>query len=183
MIWLLTLAYVVIAALLLNANLGARLPLLAKVGAIFLVSACYAFSYWGWRAMEGWPADEPLPEEFRLQWITVDEPNKETGEDGVIYFWVRHLDEYGDAAGEPRSYRVPFSEALAEQAEEALEKMQDGETMNGFITRQVMTPAEEELDNKGKPAGRTLLGDEAMFRIEFRDVPKPDLPPKAAPVS
>jgi hypothetical protein len=184
MVWLITVSYVVVAALLLSVSLSVRLPLVAKFGAILLVTACYGFTYVGFRALEGWPADESLPDDFRLQWITVDEPNKQTGEDGVIFFWVRHLNDYGDAGGEPRSYRVPWSEALAEQAEEALEKIEEGETLNGFITRQAMTPEEDEVDvTSEKRQGLEALGDEAMFTIEFRDVPKPKLPAKSITTS
>jgi hypothetical protein len=183
MIWLLTLSYVLLAALLLSICLAVRVPLIAKFGAVLLVTVCYGFTYLGFRSLEGWPANVSLPDEFRVQWITVEEPDKQTGADGIIYFWVRHLDEYGDPGGEPRSYSVPWSEALAEQVEQVLEQVEDGETLNGFITRQAMSPTQEETEASRANQGLEALGDEAMFIIEFRDVPKPNLPAKSSPTA
>jgi hypothetical protein len=184
LIWLLVITYVLVVAGLLTMSLRARWPIAAKIVAVVLVSSCYGLTYVGLRALEGWPADTPLPEEFRLVWVTVEEPDKETGEDGIIFFWVKHLDEYGDPTGEPRAYRVAWSDALAEQAEQALEQVEDGETLNGFITRQVMAPEEDEVDvTSQKSTGQQSLGDEAMYVIEFRDVPKPTLPEKSTPTS
>ena len=87
MIWLLVLSYVAIAALLLNWNVSVKAPLLLKVAAIVLVTACYAFTYFGLREMQGWPTRGALPEHFRLHWIVVDDPDKDT-EDQVVQGWI-----------------------------------------------------------------------------------------------
>jgi hypothetical protein len=183
MIWLLVVSYVAVAALLLNLNLSVRAPLAVKALAIVLVSGCYVFTYFGIRGQEGWPTGDTLPESFRLEWITVLEPDKASGAEGEIFFWIRHLDDSNQPDTTPRAYRLPFSAALAEQAQQALEKIEGGETLNGFISRQTMSPAEgaEDTDQSGQFGQRSLAGDEAMFAIEFRDVPRPTLPPKAVP--
>lgn len=183
MIWLLVISYVAVAALLLNLNLSTRAPVAMKALAIILVTACYAFAYYGFRDLEGWPTAEALPKSFRLQWIMVVEPDKATGAEGEVFFWVRHLDESNQPGSRPRAYRLPFSAALAEQAQEALKKIEGGETLNGFISRQEMNPAEspESDEHSGESGQRSLAGDEARLIIEFRDVPKPTLPPKAVP--
>ncbi len=183
MIWLLLFSYVAVAALLLNLNVAVRAPLVVKAGAIVLVSACYVFVWFGLRDMQGWPTEDDMPERFRLQWVLVEEPDKVTGAPGEVFFWVRHLDADDRPDIAPRAYRLPFSEALAEQAEEVLEKLQGGETLNGYITRQPMDPDEtpDDAAQSGDRGQQSLAGDEARLRIEFREVPRPSLPAKAVP--
>ncbi len=183
MIWLLAFSYVAVAALLLNWSIRVRAPVLAKVGAIVLVSACYVFTYFGLRALQGWPTDARLPDNFRLQWITVEEPDKATGTTGQIFFWVRHLDGRDQPVARPRAYQLPFSEALAEDAQVVLEKIQGGQTVNGFVSREPINAdaLREEGDASGERGRRALAQDQAVLRIEFRDVPRPALPAKSAP--
>ena len=182
MIWLLLFSYVAVAALLLNWNISVRAPLLVKMAVIALVTACYGFTYFGLREMQGWPTAAELPENFRLQWIMVKEPDKSSGTDGEIFFWIRHLDGQGQPEAEPRAYRLPFSEALAEQSQGALGKLQDGQTLNGYVSQESRdgeaSSEEGESDRAGEKARVT---DDALLRIEFRDVPRPTLPPKEVP--
>ena len=112
---ILTLAYVGVAALLLNLNLGGaiRFGWSVKLGAIVLVTGLYVAAWVGHNGLLGWPTSERMPEDFRLHWVTVTEPDKVTGADGSIFFWVRILDEAGLPHGDPRAYRVPWDEETA----------------------------------------------------------------------
>ena len=40
---------------------------------------------------EGWPSDTSLPEEFRVHWIVIEEPDKKGGE-GAVYIWAERLE-------------------------------------------------------------------------------------------
>ena len=127
----LTLAYAAVAALLLNLNLATRWSAVVKVGAIVVVSGLYVVAWQGHRGLLGWATTEALPQEFRLHWITADEPDKKTGADGTIYYWIRALDEAGLPDGEPRAYRARWTEETAQVAEAALEHLGEGQLLNG----------------------------------------------------
>lgn len=178
----LTAAYAATAALLLHLNLRLRLPRFVKFAALAAVTGLYFGAWEAQKALLGWATPEPLPEEFRLHWLTVKEPDKAAGEDGFIYFWVRELDAAGLPVGAPRAHRVPWDEATAEQAEAALAQLQDGEPLIGFLSRQtIVVPAEEQQGSA--PASRQdgAPGDAERPRFEFRRAPPPALPPKALP--
>ena len=106
---LLSIAYAAVAALLLNLNLATRYAWWVKGAAIVLVSGLYAGSWSGLSGLMGWATVATMPEDFRVLWIAMDEPDKATKEPGFIYFWVRELDEAGLPVGEPRAHRVVWS--------------------------------------------------------------------------
>lgn len=181
----LTLAYVGVAALLLNLSLGAaiRFGWSIKLGAIFAVTALYVAAWVGHNGLMGWPTSERMPEDFRLHWVTVNEPDKVTGADGSIFFWVRELDEAGLPQGDPRAYRVPWDEETAEAAEAALELLQGGKPLNGRMSRQAIDPdadmtPEEGTDYAGDD-GASGIG--ARPRFKFVRVIPPALPAKPVP--
>ncbi len=180
---ILSLAYAAVAALLLNLNLATRYNGAVKFGAIAVVSGLYIGAWNGHQDLLGWATPQGMPEEFRVHWITIDEPDKKTGEDGSIFFWVRELDQAGLPASEPRAHRVPWDQDTAEAAQEALEKLEQGEPLNGRMSRQVLAeeepPPQEGLDYEGAPA---LSGSDGFRpQFEFSRVPPPTLPPKAVP--
>ena len=123
-------SYAVVAALLvaLCVNLAGRRSL--KIALITLVSVFYGLTWIGHQNTLGWPTSEQMPDQFRVLWITIDEPNKVTQDMGGIYFWVRELDEAGIPQGVPRAYHVPFTAQAAEEAQAALGKMEEGKVMN-----------------------------------------------------
>ena len=157
----LTLAYVAVAALLLNLNLATRWNVFVKAGAIVLVTGLYAVAWHGHKGLLGWATGEPLPDEFRVHWVTIDEPDKTTGGRGAIYFWVRELTVGGLPHGPPRAYRVAWNEVTGEAAEEALERLEEGG------------------DSGGDAFASSSSGDRPQ--LEFSRVPPPVLPPKPPP--
>lgn len=179
----LTLAYTAIAALLLNLNLATRFSPWVKVAAIVVVSGLYAGTWSGFQGLLGWASPDPLPEDFRVLWITMDEPDKATGGQGTIYFWVRELDEAGLPTGVPRAHQISWNEDSAEAAQEALDRMDDGELLNGRMSRNVVAEApvapEEGADYAGE---RSITGNGGVRPdFEFIRVPPPSLPPKSLP--
>lgn len=172
---LLSVSYAAIAALLLNLNLSVQRSAALRVAAILLVTCLYAGAYYGYRAMTGWATPEPLPEKFRVQWLLVEDPDKVSGAPGAIYFWVRELDDAGFPAGPPRAHRIPWSEASAEAAQQALAQLDEGELLNGRMTR-------DAVENEPDDAYAGEISDGAGGEtpgFEFSRVPPPSLPPKS----
>ena len=174
----LALAYAVTAALLLNLNLATRLARWIKFTAVVGVSTLYIVTWHGLSDLLGWATREPMPVDFRLHWVVIEEPDKAAGAEGKIYFWIRELDEAGLAEGAPRAYQVPWHEETAEAAEEALEELEGGQLLNGRMSRQIINPdlispdptAQYRQDESGSSGQQS--------RFEFIRLPPPTLPPK-----
>jgi hypothetical protein len=177
---LLTLAYVALTALLLNLNLATRHPSRVKALAILLVTGLYVASWYGYRGLTGWASVEALPETFRVHWLMIEDPNKQLDTPGAIYFWVRELDAAGFPVGEPRAHRVPWSESAARQAESARARMEEGELLNGRLSRNVLD-TEDALEPTQNFAGAGGPPAAADPGFEFSRVPPPALPPKSPP--
>ncbi len=182
LILILTLAYVAIAGLLLNLNLATGIAGWIKTAAIVLVTTLYAGVWFGYQDLLGWATPDSLPEEFRVHWITLDDPDKVTGEPGAIYFWVRELDDAGFPIGAPRAHRIPWDEESAEAAEEALAQMDEGELLNGHISKGALDEESSVIEGADYAGDRTISGDGGdRPTFEFSRVPPPSLPPKTAP--
>ena len=180
----LALAYAALVALLANLNLRTRLPRAVKAGAILAVTGLYVAAWQAHKGLLGWATPEALPDQFRLHWVTVDEPDKASGGAGAIYFWVRELDAAGLAHGPPRAFRIPWDEATAEEAQEALTRLQEGEPLNGFLSRQTLDPdAEGEVEGADYGGGFDAATAGERPHFEFSRVPPPALPAKSAPRS
>lgn len=174
-------SYAVIAALLvaLCVSLPGRMAL--KVALIALVTAFYGLTWIGHQNTLGWPTSDQMPDQFRVLWITIDEPNKVTREHGGIYFWVRELDEAGIPYGIPRAYHVPFTAEAAEEAQSALGKMEEGKVMNGTPSRNLVRDKERPEPQGIEYEGTDRLAGDDGFRpmFELIEVAPPTLPPKA----
>lgn len=175
----LALSYTVVAALLLNLNLNSAHAPWIKLTTILLVTGLYAGTWFGARNLLGWASPEPLADNFRVLWIALDEPDKSTGTPGAIYYWVRNLDAAGFPVGEPRAHRVTWSEASAEAALDAIDRMEEGELLNGRMSRNQVSEAESQPDGIDYAGERAHAGDGLdPLLIEFSRVPPPALPPK-----
>ena len=179
---LLSIAYAAVAALLLNLSLATRYAGWIKGASVLLVTGLYVGSWSGLNGLMGWATPAVLPEEFRVMWIAMDEPDKKTRESGHIYFWVRELDEAGLPMGAPRAHRIIWSEDAAEAAEEALKQIEEGELLNGRLSHNLVSQqkeVEEGVEYAGDPSVSGTGGERPNF--EFVRVPPPALPPKSVP--
>jgi hypothetical protein len=77
-----------------------------------------------------------LPERFQLVATRVVEPDPFTGNLGAIYLWVEELDENNVPNGRPRSYKLVYTEPLADTADEAQEMINGGEDVQGTMRRE-----------------------------------------------
>lgn len=108
-------------ALLLWAVIYARGKWALKLAAMLVV---LGFNFGVWNALssfKGWPTTATPP--ARAQFIegVVHEPDTQTGDPGAIYLWLVPLTNpgsplaYQQSNGEPRAYRLPYSEQLYKQ--------------------------------------------------------------------
>jgi len=179
---LLSLAYVVVAALLLNLNLKTNYTLRVKVAAIGVTTCLYVVSWFGFQAMSGWASTEPLPEQFRLLGVSIEERKKEDKNPGYIYYWVRALDEADLPVGPPRAHRIEWSEAAAETAEAAAAAIEEGQELNGTMSRNLMTPSEEGDAVSGYAGEKSVTGaSDQEVNIRFNRAPPRHLPAKPVP--
>jgi hypothetical protein len=179
---LLTLAYVVSAALLLSMNLATRYAAWQKGVAIIVVSGLYAGTWFGFQGMTGWATTQPMPESFRVLWIAIDERRSSDDVPSAIYYWVRSLDEAGLPQGQPRAFRRPWSERAAEEAEQAIAALEAGEELNGTLSRNLMQAAAEDATLSDYAGERSITGEsEGEISIRFTTAPARQLPPKLPP--
>ena len=158
---LLTLAYVLIALLLLNMGLKSAWRWQVKLFVIILTSVFYVGTWYGLQHMQGWPVKQQLPAEFDLIAEYIRQPNKQTGSEGAIYLWV--IDRAEGADKQPRAYRLPYRETLHENIAEARSR---GRPQVG---RRV---------EKASAAGDRRSAEPSASTIEFEDEPRTSLPAK-----
>ncbi len=154
----LTIAYVALVLFLLLLSLKVPYRWYTKTGVILICSVFYAVVWHTLPQLEGWPIDEPLPEEFQLVSGHIMQPNKHKGTEGAIYMWV--IDLTRDADRTPRAYKLPYAEQLHEDIVEATSS---GEVQKGKLMKR------QEGDNvEGTPSSH----------IQFQPMPVNRPPPK-----
>jgi hypothetical protein len=175
----LVIAYVAIALLLLYFYFFSQFSKAIKISIVLVVTVFYFLTWQGFERVLGWPAGLEMPNEFRVLWIALEEPDKNNNEAGEIYFWIRDLDKAGLPISRPRAYSIIWSEENAKAAEEALNKLEEGEILNGSMSRNVLTGDQEkakgeDYEDSGSPSGQQ--GEEPSF--QFKEVAPPSLPAK-----
>tara|TARA_Y100001970_G_scaffold121071_1_gene150172 strand:- start:63129 stop:63686 length:558 start_codon:yes stop_codon:yes gene_type:complete len=174
----LILGYVLLSAIFATFLFYTRFSKLIKFCLITVVSIFYFLTWWGYSNILGWPSDSDLPENFRISWVVIEEPNKTTKEEGHIYLWIRQLDEAKLVFGKPRSYELTWTEENNRTAKAALLRIEQGERLNGTKTYGVL-----DSSNQGDKANpyQSFEGEEEVGipSFEFKEVVPPNLPPKA----
>ena len=175
-------AYAVVAALLLNLNLNSSWRREIKIGAILLVTGLYFAAYQGAQDLRGWATPETPPNPFKLHWAIVEEQDKVAKTDGAIYLLAQPIAEYGALLSRPRLYQLPFSPELAQQVDDALNEVDKGKPLDCRLSFKAAKPGEEKKPQKrdGQKSRPDSEGDKDRLKLEFRDLPTPDLPPKSA---
>lgn len=116
---------VLLDALLLWALVYGRGHWAPKVAAIVVV---LGFNFGVWHALDsfkGWPTTDTPPARAQFIEAVVHEPDTQTGDPGAIYLWLVPLTNpgtplgYQQSNGEPRAYRLPYSEQLYKQVIQA----------------------------------------------------------------
>ena len=164
----LSLAYAVLGVVLLVMGLRSPWKWWIKATAIVMTSAFFIVAFYKTRELQGWPIVAKMPERFQLLWVRVLEPNRAYQEPGAIFMWVEALDENNVPSGTPRSYKLRYTQPMAEKAEKAKEQIMQGNQLEG--TAQDM-------------AGTTAVKATRRRRHRLRRRLTPSAPSRAPPIS
>ena len=175
----LILTYLVVTTLLLCFYFYSQFSRLTKNLTVLLVTLSYFYTWFSVEGLLGWPSQQELPSQFRVLWIDINEPDKGDSEDGEIFFWVKELNKVDQPYGKPRAYSIKWSEENAKKAEEAIKKMEDGEILNGNISRNILTGDQEKSDGTISEKEGTSSTDEGEPTFQFKEVSPPVLPSKS----
>lgn len=175
----LAIAYVFIAALVLNLWVATQWRTSVKIILVMLTSLLYIGTYMGIKELRGWPTDEPLPDSFYFVWAKIDEPDKRIASEGQIYLWVQNLTENGEIDSAPRAYQLPYNVQLAEKIEKAMSDTENGDQLSGKSSRK---PDKDLSDGTKLPDAKgndvTYFKD-APIVLQFEARAKATLPKKA----
>ena len=174
---LLTLAYVIISALLLIFCFYTGFSKKIKLTGIVVLTFFYIFSWKGYEGILGWPTSEELPELFNINWVVIEEPNKAQSNEGSLFLWVSEVDEFNKSFGDPRAYRLVWNDDNHKKAQDALHKIKEGQQLNGKKSYGVLNKDNEGTDSDvyDIQEGDLELGSPSF---EFIEVPPLDLPAK-----
>ncbi len=162
-------AYVLIALLLLSINLYSDWSWKVKAGSIVVTAFFYVVTYISFPPLLGWPSGGQPPERFRLVGADVVQPDKMTGAKGMIYLWLKDLDDLA-ARTQPRAYKLPYSSELHETVIRAKSKLDKGMQQLG----EFKLPSDaniREVDTFRQTGQKSA-------KIEFFDLPDPLIPDK-----
>ena len=127
-------------------------------------------TYKSFTNLVGWPANQSLPERFRLVSAQIYEPSVLLNSEGAIYVWVTNMDDLA-GLGIPRSYYLPYNKVLHEKISKSLVNLKNGVPQMG-----------ENLDDSEKGLISTLIKKEKISTVSttlnFFDMPNQLLPEK-----
>ncbi len=180
-------AYVVMAVVLLSMGLTSRFKWWIKGVVIVVTSVFFIESFFATRSLLGWPGTGQLPHRFQLLWTRVVEPDPKIGDPGAIYLWVEELDENNVPTGVPRSYKIKYTPPLADRSNKAKDEIMAGNPQEGTASDlegdEVKTEAKlEQMTGPNRAETGISKVEMEMLRqaqqIEFRPLSGIPLPPK-----
>lgn len=118
-----TAGFILVLSILYFLLLKTHLSLAIKAFSLLLVSLFFIVQYKSLHRYLGWPTTERLPAEFVLIATNVREPNKQTGDPGIMYWWVR---ESSDISQPPRVYELPYKAEMQHKTEEVIKQQKQG---------------------------------------------------------
>ena len=118
---------------------------------MLFVSVALYFSIAMWHSLGdlvGWPSNNPLPDKFLVHWLVVKEGIPGGKDPGAIFLWATELDKNDrpkvdkqnpylisfiakKTAVEPRSYRMPYTREMHQQANGVLKLLKAGKQVVG----------------------------------------------------
>ena len=183
-----SIAYVVIAVLLLSMGLTSRFAWWIKGVVIVVTSAFFVVSFFSTKGLLGWPGSGQLPRRFQLLWTRVVEPDPKFADPGAIYLWIEELDDNNVPSGVPRSFKLRYSAPLADRSNKAKDEIMAGNPQEGNasdLEGDDSTRLDAKLDQLNGPnrpeTGLSNVEVEMLRQaqvIEFRPLSGVLLPPK-----
>jgi hypothetical protein len=180
-------AYVVIAVLLLCMGLTSRFAWWLKGVVIVVTSVFFIESFFATKGLLGWPGTGQLPHRFQLLWTRVVEPDPKISDPGAIYLWVEELDENNVPSGTPRSFKLVYTQPLADRSNKAKDEIMSGNPQEGTASdmegEEARTEARlDQMNGPNRPETGISNIDIEMLRqaeaVQFRPLSAPPLPPK-----
>ena len=180
-------AYVVIAVLLLCMGLTSRFAWWLKGVVIVVTSVFFIESFFATKGLLGWPGTGQLPHRFQLLWTRVVEPDPKISDPGAIYLWVEELDENNVPSGTPRSFKLVYTQPLADRSNKAKDEIMAGNPQEGTASdmegEEMRTEAKlDQMNGPNRPETGISNIDIEMLRqaeaVQFRPLSAPPLPPK-----
>lgn len=159
-------AYVLIAILLLSINLYSNWSWRIKAATTVVTSIFYIICYLSFPPLLGWPTAQVIPSHFRLLASEVRQPDKTSGEQGIIYLWLDTV-ENDTSYHPPRAYKLPYSKPLHNSVIIAQSKINRGISQLGEYKAN-MEPAVIHSPKTGKES----------LDIQFYDMPELLFPDK-----
>ena len=182
-----SIAYVVMAVLLLSMGLTSRFAWWIKGVVIVVTSVFFIESFFATKSLLGWPGTGQLPHRFQLLWTRVVEPDPKISDPGAIYLWVEELDENNVPSGTPRSFRLVYTQPLADRSNKAKDEIMSGNPQEGTASdmegEEMKTEAKlDQMNGPNRPETGISNIDIEMLRqaeaVQFRPLSAPPLPPK-----
>jgi hypothetical protein len=183
-----SIAYVVMAVLLLCMGLTSRFAWWIKGVVIVVTSAFFIESLFLAGGFVGLARPRPPPHRFQLLWTRVVEPDPKVADPGAIYLWVEELDENNVPSGTPRSYKLRYTPPLADRSNKARDEIMSGNPQEGTASDMEgddSTRMDAKLDQMNGPnrpeTGLSNIEIEMLRQaqqIEFRPLSGIPLPPK-----
>lgn len=188
--------YVVLALLLLSLNIFSLWKWWVKALAIVVTTICIIVAYFSIAALIGWPSPQALPSRFSVVATRVVEPDRISGAPGHVYLWVEELNAHAVPITAPRGYQLPFTPALANDADTAQKKINSGKKVMGQARSTqpeggVKAKANKTGAQSGRMTGKIGKGDQPTGvstaaetignaqTIVFSNLPAVELPDKA----
>jgi len=158
------LGFVLIGTLVLWFIIGSRGNWLSKAVVIFAsLYFCLSVGF-SIKDYMGWPTEEDLPNKFVVHWVVIEEPDKQTGDKGHVYIWIKpssktkntretwedYLLSFYDGESKPRAHQMSYSKDLHERAQEAIEMIRKGQRVGGLNGRGEGKEGEDKDGNGGQ---------------------------------
>jgi len=180
----LAVAYAALAVLLLSLNLTSSWRWQVKAAAILVTTGFFGVTYEAVDGMTGWPTTQKLPPRFNLVWTRIVEPDKKNNSAGGIFIWAEELNENNVPATRPRSYQLPYTEAMARKVAGAQERRDKGADVMGRFDDTKREDASGKAIKMGKvvkEGEQNAAVDTVPFREDDASLSFEDLPPVVLP--
>ncbi len=115
--------FVALTVLLLNLNIESGWSWRVKAGAIVATMLSVATAYFAVVGLLGWPTRESIPDNVKMLFADVVEPQKGADDEGAIYLWVKPI---GRSKAQPRAYELPYDPEFHEMVIAAMERAGNG---------------------------------------------------------
>ena len=119
----LTAGFLLVLAFLFYLTLKTELNIAIKFLAVFITAGFYIIQYESLQQYSGWPSTDELPQKFVLIATDVHEPNQKTGQQGIMYWWVRDSSSLNEP---PRVYQLPYEAEVHKKTEQVIEQQKKG---------------------------------------------------------